>query len=395
MAARRAQWLVLGAGGARRGRSVPGLVQPRHGTSGPPHAGAASLLQRSLWRPISLAPDAAWRTHRRCFSSADGEGLKAQIAAQGTRVREMKEALKRAGAPRDEDSHALQAEIDKLKALKEMRAPPGTGAGDAAVDGVAGEGDSEIAGPDDDGYRQQRWVDLEAFEARDGRLFPDTFRTSMTIPEFLDKYAELAPGSQATGTAPVCVAGRIHGVRRAGKGLVFLDLKGDGVRMQLMCDKKHFAGDWQELDTLIKRGDVVGATGIPTRNKRAELCVIPSHVELLAPCVRLLPKEHFGLKDPDARFRNRHVDLLANAHVRKIFEGRSAVVRAIREYLDARSFLEVETPILASQVSLLNHVFNVCIYVDHHPRRSGLSCQFTRLLPTAHCPPPHFIHRLF
>ena len=280
------------------------------------------------------------------------EGLEAEIAVQGERVRAMKAAVEADAGAYSKD--VLKAEIAKLQVLKANRAgnpsdsaPPITvTAADSAKLSV-----EEVSGPNDESYRRQRWADLEAFEARDGVVFPHKFDPTLSIPAFLDRYAGLAAGEQTNADGLVRIAGRIHSVRRSGKGLVFFDLKGDGARMQLMCDKKHFEGEWEQLDTLIKRGDIVGASGTPARNQRGELCVIPSHVELLAPCVRLLPKEHFGLKDPDARFRNRHVDLLANARVRQIFEGRSAVVRAIREYLDARSFLEVETPVLAAKAS--------------------------------------------
>ena len=116
-ASRRAttQWLLLG-----RGRHMLCCTQSyQPGTSFPTHADVMSLSQPARWRHRALE----LRPASRRFSSKDGESLEAQIAAQGMRVREMKEALKKTGAPHNGDSDALKTEIDKLKDLKEKRAP--------------------------------------------------------------------------------------------------------------------------------------------------------------------------------------------------------------------------------------------------------------------------------
>lgn len=252
--------------------------------------------------------------------TGSNDSISEKIKKQGDVVRAMKAAIKA-----NEGAYSmaeLKDELDKLVALKAQGASSaGVQPRDDEEEKGGAASTEEISGPDDDSYRNQRWADLELFEKRGGTVYPHKFAATITVPHFLEKYAHLAAGEDAREAAEERIAGRVFSVRRAGKGLVFMDFKGDGARMQLMCDKKHFTGDWEELDVLIKRGDVVGASGIPARNKRAELCLVPSRLELLAPCVRLLPKEHFGLKDPDARFRKRHVDLLSNAHVRRIFEG--------------------------------------------------------------------------
>ncbi|EKX38829.1 hypothetical protein GUITHDRAFT_144009 [Guillardia theta CCMP2712] len=205
---------------------------------------------------------------------------------------------------------------------------------------------------EDEGYMRMRWQDLEQFQQARGSVYPHKFDVTIEIQEFLNKYACLEAGEQRKDERQ-SVAGRIIGLRRAGKNLIFIDVKSNGSRMQLMVDRQHFDGeDWEELmGKILKRGDVVGATGIPARNKRGEICLIPLSVKLLAPCVRILPKDYYGLKDPDLRFRNRYVDLICNSQVRQHFEGRAKIIRAIRNYLDNIGFLEVETPMLSRQAS--------------------------------------------
>lgn len=93
-------------------------------------------------------------------------------------------------------------------------------------------------------------------------------------------------------------------IRKSGKNLVFIDLVGDGEKLQLMCDRTTFEGS-QDLmfgeEGCFRRGDLVGAGGYPGRNQRGELCLFPKSTTLLAPCLKLLPKQHYGVKDVDAR----------------------------------------------------------------------------------------------
>jgi len=100
------------------------------------------------------------------------------------------------------------------------------------------------------------------------------------------------------------------------------------------------------LREIIKRGDIVGARGCPTRTKTGELSIVPKEVTLLSPCLQMLPKGNFGFKDQEARYRMRYIDLIMNPQVAKTFKVRSQIIRKVRSFLDALGFLEVETPIL-------------------------------------------------
>ena len=135
------------------------------------------------------------------------------------------------------------------------------------------------------------------------------------------------------------LAGRVMGRRDMGK-LVFLDLVDRSGRMQLICDTAR-AGD---VD--VHLGDVVGASGRPGKSRRGEPSLFVDELTLLAPIRSPLPDTFHGLVDVEQRYRKRYLDLLMNEDTREDFLLRSRIVTAIRRYLDAAGFVEVETPVL-------------------------------------------------
>jgi lysyl-tRNA synthetase, class II len=143
---------------------------------------------------------------------------------------------------------------------------------------------------------------------------------------------------QATG-AEHALAGRIMGRRDMGK-LVFLDLVDRSGQIQLLAQPDELGG----LD--IDQGDVVGVRGNATKTKRGEPSLAVTKLQLLAKIGRPLPDTYHGVVDAETRYRKRYLDLLVNEETRRDFLVRSEVVAAIRRYLDARGFVEVETPIL-------------------------------------------------
>jgi lysyl-tRNA synthetase class 2 len=131
------------------------------------------------------------------------------------------------------------------------------------------------------------------------------------------------------------LAGRVLARREMGK-LTFLDLVDRSGRIQLISEQKV------DLDL----GDIVGVTGRPARSRRGEPSLVTSAIELLAKIRRPLPDTFHGLTDVETRYRQRYLDLLVNEETRAEFELRTRIVTAVRRYLDAHGFLEVETPIL-------------------------------------------------
>lgn len=224
------------------------------------------------------------------------------------------------------------------------------GTGDRREEAKEDDGDAQATGPDAEAYRRARLAEIDALEASGMDAFPHKFSTSISVPSYVEKYSALAEGEHLKDVKEM-VAGRVMAIRKSGKNLVFIDLHGDGERLQLMCDRRSFEGNQDMLfgDSSFKRGDLVGAAGHPGRNQRGELCLIPSDAVLLAPCLKLLPKQHYGVKDPDDRYRRRHLDLVINAGVRSVFVRRSKILRSLRNFFDSKGFIEVETPMLARE----------------------------------------------
>src|SRR5262252_5199451 len=147
----------------------------------------------------------------------------------------------------------------------------------------------------------------------------------------------LEPGNEAGDKRRV--AGRVMARREMGK-LVFLDLVDRSGRIQLLCDTSRTG----EID--VDLGDIVGVTGSPARARRGEPSLAVDELELLAKIRRPLPDTFHGVTDVETRYRQRYLDLLVNEETRAEFELRTRIVTAVRGYLDAAGFLEVETPVL-------------------------------------------------
>src|SRR5439155_12677110 len=141
------------------------------------------------------------------------------------------------------------------------------------------------------------------------------------------------------GEEPCRLAGRVMARRNMGK-LVFLDLVDRSGKIQLLIAEDR-AG---KVDLAL--GDIVGATGVPSKTKRGEPSLAVTELELLAKIRRPLPDTFHGLTDTEARYRRRYLDLLMNEETRADFELRTRMVTAIRRYLDGQGFIEVETPVL-------------------------------------------------
>src|SRR3989449_4108865 len=116
-------------------------------------------------------------------------------------------------------------------------------------------------------------------------------------------------------------------------------------RIQLYARADQLGDDYARF-TDLDRGDFVGVTGEMFRTRTGELTVAVKAFTFLAKSLRPLPEKWHGLRDVETRYRQRYVDLLVNAEVRAIFVLRARLVAAIRKFLDARGFLEVETPMM-------------------------------------------------
>ena len=155
--------------------------------------------------------------------------------------------------------------------------------------------------------------------------------------EIKDQFEQLE-GSQ------VSVAGRLMSKRGMGK-VSFCDLQDRSGRIQLYARKDEL--DAQAYDRFRKYdiGDIVGVKGQVFRTQRGEMSVRVQEITLLSKSLLPLPEKFHGLTDKETRYRQRYVDLIVNPEVRRNFEVRSAFVKYLRNFLDNRGYMEVETPV--------------------------------------------------
>ena len=194
--------------------------------------------------------------------------------------------------------------------------------------------------------RVRRLARVDELRKRGDEPYPYRFDRSHTLAEVRREWGALEPGAE-TGDE-VTVAGRLMLLRDTGK-LVFATIRDRGAQVQLFASKGVMGDaafdDVKELDL----GDWVGAHGTVMTTRTGELSVKVDRVDLLAKAVRPLPDKWHGLSDPDTRFRQRYADLIVNEDARRVFEIRHATIASFRRTLDAKGFIEVETPVLHAE----------------------------------------------
>jgi len=157
---------------------------------------------------------------------------------------------------------------------------------------------------------------------------------------------EIEPAFAGIEGRPVAMAGRLSSLRRQGK-VTFADLTDLSGKIQLYAKQDALGEQAYGLFDLLDLGDIIGVTGTVFRTRRGEVTVEVSSFQLLAKALRPLPEKWHGLKDIDLRYRQRYLDLIANPEVRQVFIKRTRMISAMRQFLEARGFLEVETPVLS------------------------------------------------
>jgi lysyl-tRNA synthetase class 2 len=190
----------------------------------------------------------------------------------------------------------------------------------------------------------ERRAKLTALRER-GAPFPNDFRRNVIAGELHAEYGGKDNESLETNPVRVRVAGRMMGMRVMGKAS-FCHLQDMSGRIQLYVQREAIGealyAEFKHWDL----GDIVGAEGVLFKTKSGELSVKVDGLRLLTKSLRPLPDKWHGLTDTETRYRQRYVDLIMNEVARKTFKVRSDVVSFIRQFLIARNFLEVETPMM-------------------------------------------------
>ncbi|XP_022834580.1 lysine--tRNA ligase isoform X1 [Spodoptera litura] len=236
----------------------------------------------------------------------------------------------------------LKAE-QKLKEKAEKAAQVPTPAADKKSSAKAEE---EIS-PNE--YYKLRTAAVAALKegSKEDHPYPHKFHVTISLEEFIEKYNNVNSG-EVLENVTLSVAGRVHSIRESGAKLIFYDLRGEGVKIQVMANAKMYESEEKFVSDTdkLRRGDIIGCVGHPGKTKKGELSIIPKSIKLLSPCLHMLPHLHFGLKDKETRFRKRYLDLILNDRVRQTFYTRARIIAYVRRFLDNLGFLEIETPMM-------------------------------------------------
>ncbi len=194
---------------------------------------------------------------------------------------------------------------------------------------------------------EQRQKKLEQIQALGYEAFPREFRWTDTPAMLVEKHAETPGPELEANKREVRAAGRIVSFRLMGKA-GFAHLQGSGKRVQIYVRKDVVGEKGFQLFHLLDLGDNIGVRGHLFRTKTNELSVWVEELFFLSKALLPLPEKWHGLTDVELRYRQRYLDLIASEKSREVFLTRARVIRELRQFFDARGYVEVETPMMHS-----------------------------------------------
>ncbi|MBF0192244.1 MAG: lysine--tRNA ligase [Magnetococcales bacterium] len=198
---------------------------------------------------------------------------------------------------------------------------------------------------DDNPLVEARKAKLTALIEAGVNPYPNDFKPADSLGRIREQHGDTTD-PEALSAIQVRCAGRIMLLRNFGK-LTFATLTDDSGKLQIAVQRDE-VGEvlYREVFRKIEVGDFLGVEGGLFRTQTGELTVRVNRFQLLSKAVRPLPEKWHGLEDVEARYRQRYVDLIVNPEVRAVFRVRSRLIHLIRGFMEARGFLEVETPMM-------------------------------------------------
>ena len=186
---------------------------------------------------------------------------------------------------------------------------------------------------------------LAAFEAKGVAPFGHRFEVSHHAKDVLEQFVHLE--GEEESSEEITIAGRLMAIRGHGKASfsVLMDRSG---RIQIYFKLDVLGEEKYSQFKLLDIGDIIGVKGHVFRTRRGEITVRVDDFDMLSKSLRPLPEKFHGLTDTEIRYRQRYVDLIMNPEVMNTFVARTNIMKSIREYLDARDYIEVETPVLGT-----------------------------------------------
>jgi lysyl-tRNA synthetase class 2 len=196
-----------------------------------------------------------------------------------------------------------------------------------------------------DEQTQQRQSNLAELEKLGIEIYPSTFERRHTITELVDAYGQRTHDELEGDRIETITSGRILAIRAFGKAN-FLVLSDGHAKIQVYIRMDSLPELDFKIYKLLDFGDWAGVEGRLFRTKTNELTIWASRLHFLAKCLLPLPEKWHGLTDVETRYRQRYLDLIVNPDSRRVFETRSRVIAAVREFMTGRGYLEVETPMM-------------------------------------------------
>jgi lysyl-tRNA synthetase class 2 len=196
----------------------------------------------------------------------------------------------------------------------------------------------------EDDLLKQRLERIREIEALGYRAYGRRYDYSHAIPGILAEYGPKT-AEELTPEMRVRIAGRLMTIRHMGKA-GFAHLQQNGERLQIYVKKDAVGERDFALFKLLDIGDIVGVEGYLFRTRTGELSVHAEKLEFLSKTLLSMPEKWHGLEDVETRYRQRYLDLIANPEVRQVFVTRARVISSLRRQLEARGFIEVETPMM-------------------------------------------------
>jgi len=191
---------------------------------------------------------------------------------------------------------------------------------------------------------EQRRKTLEELKRAGIEPFGGPYEVTHYASEIIERYGEMSKEALDATPTTATIAGRIVAMRDFGKA-AFAHVQDSSAKIQVYL-RKDILGEKYSIVKKLDIGDIVGITGKLFRTKTNELTLEVDDFTLLTKSLRPLPEKWHGLKDIETRYRQRYVDLIVNPEARMAFEKRRIIIRAIRDFLDSRGFVEVETPMM-------------------------------------------------
>ncbi len=198
----------------------------------------------------------------------------------------------------------------------------------------------------EENYSEQELVRRNKLnELREKKInpYPSEAPRTHKINELQEKYQELESGQEVEDYAQI--NGRVYAWRTGGK-VSFVDIRDESGKMQLFVSQSKLGPEVYEELRLFDIGDIISASGNVKRTNRGELSLHVDKIELLSKSLRPLPEKFHGLTDTETRYRKRYLDLIMNDDVKELFKKRSLFIKEMRNFMDSKGFMEVETPVL-------------------------------------------------